>query len=201
MEYTDIELSEVVERWEHTGLLTNLPIYEKQELAPIFDNAARIFLSKNLGEQTNDIIESVIFPICRRLYRRVGSEFDIENMVNLLVKRVTENKETLLKNSTEDKVNPIVAFSVTFADIYEDEIINKKQFNSEEYVERIDKLLDVMRQILLNEEMVSFVDRTQSDWKIINSDAKKSEKETRRWNQKIAKEIFDTVLKDTNRGI
>ena len=201
MEYSEEDLLDVVQRWDNTGLLVHLPIYEKQELAPIFDNAARIFLSKNLGEQTNDLVESVIFPICRRLYRRVGSEFDIENMVNVLIKKVNENKETLLRNNTDDKVNPIVLFSVNFADIYEDEIINKKQFNDDEYNERVDKILNTIKQVLINKEMVSFVDRTQEDWKIITSDGKKSEKETRQWNQKIAKEVFDTVLKDTNRGI
>jgi len=117
MEYSEEDLLDVVQRWDNTGLLVHLPIYEKQELAPIFDNAARIFLSKNLGEQTNDLVESVIFPICRRLYRRVGSEFDIENMVNVLIKKVNENKETLLRNNTDDKVNPIVLFSVNFSDI------------------------------------------------------------------------------------
>jgi hypothetical protein len=46
MEYSEEDLLDVVQRWDNTGLLVHLPIYEKQELAPIFDNAARIFLSK-----------------------------------------------------------------------------------------------------------------------------------------------------------
>ena len=201
MEYTEEELLDVVQRWEHTGLLINLPLYEKQELAPIFDNATRVFLSKNLDEQTTDLVESVLYPICRRLYRRVGLDFDIENMVTVLIKKVNENKEILLKNDADSRVNPIVVFSVNFADIYEDETTNKKQFDDEEYNERVDKILNTIREVLVNKEMVSFVDRTQDDWKIITSEGKKSEKQIRHWNQKIAKEIFDTILKDTNKGI
>ena len=46
MEYTEEEILEVVQRWEHTGLLYGLPLYEKQELAPLYDNVARIIVSK-----------------------------------------------------------------------------------------------------------------------------------------------------------
>ena len=94
-----------------------------------------------------------------------------------------------------------MSFCIDFADIYEDEIINKKQFNSEEYTERVDKILDSLRTILLNSEMVSFIDRTNSDWKIILSDSKKSGKQTRYWNQKIAQEVLLSTLQDTNKGI
>jgi hypothetical protein len=131
MEYTEEELIEVVQRWEHTGLLSNLPLYEKQELAPLFDNATRVFLSKNLDEITNDLVETVLYPICRRLYRRVGLDFNIENMVDSLIKKVKEDKEILLKNNIDSRVNPVVVFSVNFADIYEDETTNKKQFDDE----------------------------------------------------------------------
>jgi hypothetical protein len=201
MEYTEEELIEVVQRWEHTGLLSNLPLYEKQELAPLFDNATRVFLSKNLDEITNDLVETVLYPICRRLYRRVGLDFNIENMVDSLIKKVKEDKEILLKNNIDSRVNSVVVFSVNFADIYEDETTNKKQFDDDEYLDRVNKLLNTMKEILINKEMVSFVDRTQDNWEVITSDGKKSDKQIRHWNQKIAREVFETILKDTNKGI
>jgi hypothetical protein len=205
MEYTDEEILEVVQRWENTGLLYGLPLYEKQELAPIYDNVARLALSKlDSGEITrkiSDLMDSVMFPICRRLYRRVGCDFNIEKMVNTLVKKVTEGEENLSKPITDKVTNPIVEFCVEFADTYEDEIISKKQFNNEDYTERVDKILDSLRHILLNKEMVSFVDRTTSDWKLMLSDSKKSSKQTRYWNQKIAQEVLSSTLRDTNKGI
>lgn len=205
MEYTDEEILEVVQRWENTGLLYGLPLYEKQELAPIYDNVARLALSKlDSGEVTrkvSDLMDSVMFPICRRLYRRVGCDFNIEKMVNNLMKKVTEDEETLSKPIVDKVTNPIVEFCVEFADTYEDEIISKKQFNNEDYTERVDKILDSLRHILLNKEMVSFVDRTASDWKLMLSDSKKSPKQTRYWNQKIAQEVLSATLRDTNKGI
>lgn len=205
MEYTDEEILEVVQRWENTGLLYGLPLYEKQELAPIYDNVARLALSKlDNGEVTrkiSDLLDSTMFPICRRLYRRVGCDFNIEKMVNSLVKKVIENEEVLEKPIVDKATNPIVEFCVEFADTYEDEIISKKQFNNEDYTERVDKILDSLRHILLNKEMVSFVDRTNSDWKIMLSDSKKSPKQTRYWNQKIAQEVLSSTLRDTNKGI
>ena len=205
MEYTDEEILEVVQRWENTGLLYGLPLYEKQELAPIYDNVARLALSKmDSGEITrkvSDLMDSVMFPICRRLYRRVGCDFNIEKMVTTLVKKVIEGEENLSKPIVDKVTNPIVEFCVEFADTYEDEIISKKQFNNEDYTERVDKILDSVRHILLNKEMVSFVDRTTSDWKLMLSDSKKSSKQTRYWNQKIAQEILSSTLRDTNKGI
>jgi len=205
MEYTDEEILEVVQRWENTGLLYGLPLYEKQELAPIYDNVARLALSKmDSGEITrkvSDLMDSVMFPICRRLYRRVGCDFNIEKMVTTLVKKVIEGEENLSKPIVDKVTNPIVEFCVEFADTYEDEIISKKQFNNEDYTERVDKILDSVRHILLNKEMVSFVDRTTSDWKLMLSDSKKSSKQTRYWNQKIAQEILTSTLRDTNKGI
>ena len=209
MEYTEEDdILEIVQRWDNTGLLYGLPMYEKQELAPIFENVTRVALSKYSNKEVprniSDLMDSVMFPICRRLYRRVGSDFDIEKMINDLIKKVTENQDMLTQNdkTIKDKfVNPIVSFCIGFADIYEDEIINKKQFNSEEYAERVDKILDSLRTILLNNEMVSFIDRTNSDWKIILSDSKKSGKQTRYWNQKIAQEVLLSTLQDTNKGI
>lgn len=205
MEYTEEEILEVVQRWENTGLLYGLPLYEKQELAPIYDNVARILLSKfdsgDVPRNISDLMDSVMFPICRRLYRRVGSDFNIEKMVSKLISSVAEHQEILNKPIIDKAVNPLVEFCVEFADTYEDEIISKKQFNEEEYVERVDKILDSIRQILLNKEMVSFVDRTDSNWKIMLSDSKKSPKQTRYWNQKIAQEVLSSTLRDTNKGI
>jgi hypothetical protein len=58
-----------------------------------------------------------------------------------------------------------------------------------------------MRDILLNNEMVSFVDRTNSEWKVMLSDTKKSPKQTRYWNQKTAQEALSAIIHDTNKGI
>jgi len=206
MEYTEDEILEVVQRWDQTGLLYGIPLYEKQELAPIYDNITRLVLSKTesgeVSRSLSDMMDSVMYPICRRLYRRVGSEFDYEIMINHLIIRTKENYTKLSQPVDTDKsVNPIVEFCIEFADTYEDDIIVKKQFNDEEYTERVDKIINTLRNILLNKDMISFVDRTNSDWKLIMSDSKKSPKQTRYWNQKISQEILSAVLRDTNKGI
>lgn len=202
MEYTEDEILDVVTRWENTGLLYGLPLYEKQELAPIFDNMSRIALSLTdkgkISTPTLEKLSDTMFPICRRLYRRVGSDFDIEKMIDSLIKEI-ESKNFL--EETNDKKNPVVSFCINFADTYEDEFINKKQFNETEYEERVEKILETLREVLLNKDMVSFVDRTNYDWKVMLSDSKKSPKQTRYWNQKIAQEVFISTLQDTNKGI
>jgi hypothetical protein len=203
MEYTEDEILDVVQRWENTGLLYGLPLHEKQELAPIFDNISRIALSlteKNkISMKTLEKLEDTMFPICRRLYRRVGFDFDVEKMMESLIKEL-ETKDFVDTNVKGEK-NPIVQFCIEFSDLYEDENIIKNQFNDEEYEERVDKILETLKTILLNKEMVSFVDRTNPDWKIMLSDAKKSPKVTRYWNQNVTKEFLTAILSDTNKGI
>lgn len=203
MEYTEDEILDVVQRWENTGLLYGLPLHEKQELAPIFDNISRIALSlteKNkISMKTLEKLEDTMFPICRRLYRRVGFDFDVEKMMESLIKEL-ETKDFVDTNVKGEK-NPIVQFCIEFSDLYEDENIIKNQFNDEEYEERVDKILETLKTILLNKEMVSFVDRTNPDWKIMLSDTKKSPKVTRYWNQNVTKEFLTAILSDTNKGI
>ena len=208
MEYTEDEISDCVSRWSSTGLLYGLPLHEKQELAPIFDNISRIALSltekKKLSSKTLDKLEDTMFPICRRLYRRVGFDFDVEKMMESLIKEL-EVKELEVKEFTDTNIkgekNPIVQFCIEFSDLYEDENIVKNQFDEEEYEERVDKILETLKTILLNKDMVSFVDKTNPEWKVMLSDAKKSPKQTRYWNQNVTKEFLSAILNDTNKGL
>jgi len=210
MEYTEEDdILEIVQRWDNTGLLYGLPMYEKQELAPIFENVTRIALSKYSNKEVprniSDLMDSVMFPICRRLYRRVGSDFDIEKMVNDLIKKVTENQDMLTQ--TDDKtikdkpVNPIVSFCIEFADQYSDELINRKQFNETDYKERIVKMLKTIENVLLNPMMTSFIDRSSDNWVVIDSESISSNKGIRIHNQKVALEVFSNIIKDTNKGV
>jgi hypothetical protein len=131
MEYTEDEILDIVTRWENTGLLYGLPLHEKQELAPIFDNVSRMALSltdkDKISIKTLEKLEDTMFPICRRLYRRVGFDFDIERMMDSLIKEI-ETKD-FSGEVSDDKKNPIVNFCINFADTYEDEVISKKQFS------------------------------------------------------------------------
>jgi len=210
MEYTEEDdILEIVQRWDNTGLLYGLPMYEKQELAPIFENVTRVALSKYSNKEVprniSDLMDSVMFPICRRLYRRVGSDFDIEKMVNDLIKKVTENQDMLTQ--TDDKtikdkpVNPIVSFCIEFADQYSDELINRKQFNETDYKERIVKMLKTIENVLLNPMMTSFIDRSSDNWVVIDSESISSNKGIRIHNQKVALEVFSNIIKDTNKGV
>lgn len=201
------EILEVLQRWENTGLLTGLPPWEKEELALLYDNVTRVMLSKAdiLDEDVYETLGDVTLPTTRRLYRRVGINFDINNMVDELTKKVSKHHREINQPASKDDhgnlTNPIVEFCVEFADTYEDDDIKRKVFTKEQYVERVDKVLETLRTVLLSNEMVSFVDRTDNDWKILYSDAKKSPNQVRVWNQKRAIETLHGILNETNQGI
>jgi hypothetical protein len=201
------EILDVLERWENTGLLTGLPPWEKEELALLYDNVTRVMLSKagTISEDIYETLGDVTLPTTRRLYRRVGINFDINNMVDTMLQSVIKNYEEIVKPANKDEngnvSNPIVEFCVEFADTYEDDDIRRKIFSKEQYEERVDNILSTLREILLSDDMVSFVDRSDSDWKVMYSDTKKSPNQVRMWNQKRAIETLHGVLNETNQGI
>ena len=201
------ETLEVLQRWESTGLLTGLPPWEKEELALLYDNVTRVMLSKanQLDDNIYETLGDVTLPTTRRLYRRVGINFEINTMVDELTRRVEENYEAINvppnKDNVGNLVNPIVEFCVEFADTYEDDDIKKKVFSREQYTERVEKLLETVQTVLLSKEMVSFVDRSESEWKILYSDTKKSPTQVRMWNQKRAIETLHGMINETNQGV
>lgn len=201
------EILDVLQRWDSTGLLTGLSPWEKEELALLYDNVTRVMLSKadSLEEDIYEMLGDVTLPTTRRLYRRVGINFEINEMVDNLTKRVEENYDTINVPPGKDEdgniTNPIVDFCVEFADTYSDEQTNKNNFNEERYTDRVEKLLETVKTVLLSDEMVSFVDRSDDDWKIKYSDTKKSPNQVRIWNQKRAVETLHGILNETNQGV
>jgi hypothetical protein len=95
------EILDVLQRWESTGLLTGLPPWEKEELALLYDNVTRVMLSKAdvLDEHVYETLGDVTLPTTRRLYRRVGINFEINKMVDELTDRVQSRKKYSVKNS------------------------------------------------------------------------------------------------------
>jgi hypothetical protein len=199
------DILNVLQRWESLGLLEGLPSWEKEELAQVYDNATRLLLSENslrkIPSDVFDIYDSVYIPICRRLYRRVGVNFDIQRMMSSLLEEVDRRKGGELKfNPKTPEKNPIVEFCINFADSYEDDYTNKSVISDEEYEDKVNKLLENLKIILLNEKMVSYVDRDGEDWKIVYSEGKKTKSQTRFWNQKIGTQLLSSVLSDFNKN-
>ncbi len=205
-ETNNSDIINVVQRWDSYGLLEGIPILQKTELAQIYDNATRLMLServiKNIPNNVSEILDSVMIPVCRRLYRRVGPNFDLEIMMGKLLTIVNEKYEDIINKTKEDSVNnPIVDFCVEFADGYEDELTNKTTLTNKEYQEKINNVLDITKSVLLNESMVSYVNKKEEGYKIELSKAKKNTQQTRFWNQSVAKSFLESTLSEINKGL
>ena len=199
------DIINVVQRWDSLGLLEGLPIQEKVELAQIYDNATRLLLAEStlrkIPRKVSDAMDELFIPICRRLYKRVGPNFDLENMMSELLGLVTEDLNNIFKtNSEEPDKNPTVEFCINFADGYEDDLTSKNTLTSEEYEKEIDSLLSKVREILVNTEMVSYVSKEQNDYKLNLTKTKRPKQQTRFWNQSVAKQLFDSALSNINKG-
>jgi hypothetical protein len=160
---------EVIARWEPTGFIDGLPVWEKEELAIIYDNSIRLILSDRfmgrLPKEDFELFETCLMPVIRRLYRRIGGNFKLEHMMGQLLGEIKESKDYLKSQPTPED-NPIVSFSVQFADNYEDELTSRQQLTNEEYEQEVDKMLKYLRQVLLNEKMVTNVDKNENEWVI-----------------------------------
>lgn len=195
-------ITESIERWGGLGLLDGLPRYEKEEISQLYDVATRLLLF-HTQKETNTFIDNVtdvFYPVIRRVYRRFGTNIDVENLVITLIDKVKEDI-SYIKGPVLDGVNPLLDFCIKFADTYEDDICKNKQFDKDQYENRIDNMLKLMRDILLHDEIVSYVNRDNNVWDMKISEHKKSPTETRYWNQKTAMVFMEGVIKDTNKGI
>jgi hypothetical protein len=200
------DILNVVQRWEALGLLDGLPIQERVELAQIYDNATRLLLAdltlKRVPRKVSDVMDELFIPICRRLYKRVGPNFDLELMMSKLLDVVTEQVDEIFKsNIDEPEKNPVIDFCVDFADSYEDGLTNKNVLTKEQYEDRINDLLSKLKDIMLNDNIVSYVNKKDNELELNISKVKKTTQQTRFWNQSVAKQLFNSVIDEINKGL
>ena len=200
------DIINVEERWESLGLLDGIPILQKTELAQIYDNATKLMLSdisiKKIPKEISELVENFYIPICRRLYKRVGPNFNLEFMMGQLLEVVDKKRKTILEFDPEKPANnPIVDFCIDFADGYEDDLTKKTSLTDSEYEEKINNVLDITQSVLLNKSLVSYVNNVGGSYKIESSIAKKNPQQRRFWNQSVAKNFLESALSEINKGL
>jgi hypothetical protein len=200
------EILNVVERWELSGLLDGLPVVEKTELAQIYDNATRLMLSdmsiKKIPKNISENYENTLIPICRRLYRRVGPNFNLEAMMGDLLEVINKEGDNIFKPNPEKPAsNPIIDFCVNFADNHEDALTNKTVLTTEEYENKINSIILTTKNVLLNDSIVSYVNKKDDEYIIKLSKANKNTQQTRFWNQSVAKSFLESTLSEINKGL
>ena len=200
------DILNVVQRWEALGLLDGLPITEKTELAQIYDNATRLMLSERsiqkIPEEISEIYDNLYLPICRRLYKRVGPNFNLETMMGKLLEEVNKQGKGIMKfNPEKPEKNPIVDFCVNFADDYEDDKTSKNMLSDEEYEQKINYLTQKIKEILLNENTVSYVNKEKEEYNLNKAKTNKPKQQRRFWNQSVAKNLLASALSEINKGL
>lgn len=200
------DILNVVQRWEALGLLDGLPITEKTELAQIYDNATRLMLSERsiqkIPEEISEIYDNLYLPICRRLYKRVGPNFNLETMMGKLLEEVNKQGKGIMKfNPEKPEKNPIVDFCVNFADDYEDDKTSKNMLSDEEYEQKIDYLTQKIKEILLNENTVSYINKEKEEYNLNIAKTNKPKQQKRFWNQSVAKNLLASALSEINKGL
>ena len=200
------DILNVVQRWEAVGLLDGLPIMEKTELAQIYDNATRLMLSdrsiQKIPEEISEIYDNFYLPICRRLYKRVGPNFNLETMMGKLLDVINERGQEILKpDPKKPEKNPILDFCIQFADDYEDDKTSKNMLSEEEYEQKIDYLTQKIKEILLSKDTVSYVNKEKEEYNLNKAKTNKPKQQNRFWNQSVAKNLLASALSEINKGL
>ncbi len=190
------EIVNVVSRWETLGLLEGLNFNEKMDLAQIYDDATKLLLSnsftKTVPKKVSDTMDEVFIPICRRLYRRVGTNFDLENMMSDLLTFVNDNLGDIFSNNTIE--NHLVNFCIEFADNYSDELIESVVLSDSDYNDKVEIILNKLRNVLLSDKPISNVDFNGNEIILNFSNNERSKHQIRFINQNMAKNLLNITL-------
>ena len=121
---------------------------------------------------------------------------------NRISSDIWQRNKNIFKVDPENPTdNPVVDFCVNFSDGYEDELTNKTTLTNEVYENKINDVINTVRGVLLNDSMVSYVNKIDGEYKIELSKAEKNIQQTRFWNQSVAKSFLESTLSEINKGL
>lgn len=132
---------DVYNRWKMIGLLDGLEEKMARECAECFESMAKYLISESQDEKSNlpEDIETLIFPMIRRILKDIGSfegTFDAVEMVKVYSENLDKIKEELKKRAKEQNLSlekldlqaEICArFSDWMEDFYKDKILKKNE--------------------------------------------------------------------------
>jgi endonuclease IV len=141
-----------------------------------------------------------LFRYVEDYIKELGPNFDLDEMLATLLESVNQNIDEIRKPITKEN-NPLLDFCIDFADTYEDRSTNKNTLTNEEYSNKIENMLSYLRQILLNDSMVSYVGKEEDEHRLNLVESKRTKEQTRFWNQSIAKNFLNSYLSEINKGL
>ncbi len=174
---------------EHGGLteINGYPIYQ----VGIGKINSAMNLTEILYEEKPELV--INFGSCGNLKdHKVGEVMEVGTVYNNI---------DVLTEETNGVENPIIQFCVNFADNYTDTLTTQNTLSKEEYTDKIKFLISKLETILLNDNMVSYVNKEDGDYNLKLSDNKKSYEQTRFWNQGVAKQLLESFLSNLNKGL
>ena len=114
-------MEEILEKWSNLGFLTGLGYNKKINVANAFEIAAKILITeRNITDRYKEI-ETITFPILRRIFQEVNDEIDIKiitkNVINILDK-LNSKKDMFLNLNTFPELDVEAEFCAVFSESY-----------------------------------------------------------------------------------
>ena len=122
-------------------------------------------------------------------------------MTTIVIVEKNGDLKNMKFNPEKPEKNPIVDFCVNFADDYEDDKTSKNMLSDEEYEQKIDYLTQKIKEILLNEGTVSYVNKEKEEYNLNIAKTNKPKQQRRFWNQSVAKNLLASALSEINKGL
>jgi hypothetical protein len=73
--------------------------------------------------------------------------------------------------------------------------------SDEEYEQKIDYLTQKIKEILLNENTVSYINKEKEEYNLNIAKTNKPKQQKRFWNQSVAKNLLASALSEINKGL
>ncbi len=82
MKTTDLaEMERLVNKWQSTGLLEGLSIWQKIKLAQLLDDGAMILVERSKTNSRNELLAGLVLPAIGRKFRGISTDFSVEELI------------------------------------------------------------------------------------------------------------------------
>lgn len=76
------ELEKLVNKWQGTGLLEELSVWDQIKLAQLLDKGAKILIERSKTDLHNELLAGLVLPAISRKFRNWTADFSVEELIN-----------------------------------------------------------------------------------------------------------------------
>jgi hypothetical protein len=102
------KIEDIIENWEHTGLISNEMVKNKQNVALSYELTALYLLSKSDFDSDKNDLSTLIFPVMCRIFSKYEENLTTDTIFEEVVKIIKEFQTKLESTDKTEWLKPFV---------------------------------------------------------------------------------------------